>query len=659
MVSPEELTLLKPAQPWTTASQMHKSLDSDQTIDSNLLRQLSEAGLSIGQQIFDLNGHPTSLAVQKFAETLNCDSPKQTALLETLFEQIKTMIHFVHEKSDPDILSTLGQSSDNTTILPNKSNDSQINHSTDNIQSHIIDIMSSTVIDCVVLWAKHLSDTELVKNVINKTEIVNGFGDKQPEIDNDTTLYNIISRVLVKKLNQFDERKSNDGNNEILNAIEMMITSPITLQQFENTVNSLAEQIIQGGKEYLIEALINNRIETNADILHSLCTILQPIHEENELIMAIQELYESEPKLMQTIITELQNNFSNGLDKSTTETSTAATVIETLKKAIVLAVQQTANDDINQILAKFDENTQENHLQNDSSSEKLNIYLMDTISLAKALGLTNCAQHLMNSMNSHNDVGERLKQDENVIELLQRVIVMHKLAQNDNDRQQSLQLLRTDPYTARNDKILRNLWRSSGLCTIRSDQKSKLTDSRDVPLTLIYSGNQLAIEDFLMRRETKSRGAFLICKDGFQAVVPRESSHDVLIGKCAYTMLDENGIRHFEPLHVFSALKLKNIQMFAHRFQAYSCDDDVDKLNANKKLNSDIDVDSILTMSSTPQTTSSNSINNDYYSDMAAYRTKYLPKRDYYDSYAKRKNIFRPNVYIAGNQVNYRRSFYL
>lgn len=96
-------------------------------------------------------------------------------------------------------------------------------------------------------------------------------------------------------------------------------------------------------------------------------------------------------------------------------------------------------------------------------------------------------------------------------------------------------------------------------------------------MSLLADDNILAMEDFMLRSGTGSR-AFLIIKDGIQCVVPREKSHDVLTGKCAYTVLDENGIRHFEPLHVMSALKM-NTATQHHRFSMYANDAAIEELS--------------------------------------------------------------------------------
>jgi hypothetical protein len=77
------------------------------------------------------------------------------------------------------------------------------------------------------------------------------------------------------------------------------------------------------------------------------------------------------------------------------------------------------------------------------------------------------------------------------------------------------------------------------------------------------------MEDFLLSRNERSSGTLLILKQGLQAIIPRENARAVLTGQIPYTVLDETGIRHFEPLHVFSALRLP--RQAAYHFSIYTC----------------------------------------------------------------------------------------
>lgn len=100
-------------------------------------------------------------------------------------------------------------------------------------------------------------------------------------------------------------------------------------------------------------------------------------------------------------------------------------------------------------------------------------------------------------------------------------------------------------------------------------EEGPLQSSIDVPTSLLHAENSLAIEEFLMRRSHRPSSIFMILKQGFQCVVPREAARSVLTGEVAYTVLDEDGIHHFEPLNVFSALRMN--KPAAHRFSMYCC----------------------------------------------------------------------------------------
>lgn len=678
LVSPEELTLLKPNHTWTTKPHSNGEL----TIDANMLRQLSEAGMTIGRQIetsavdLILQSTKDAQTINKFAEQLNCTDPEQKAVVEKLFDKIKSIVGLVQQKSENGMICKAAAA---TAVLngDNKMSHMQNGHSNGgvcngepmkmngiSIEQHLIDIVSTTIMDCVVACAKNSrSDVFLTENNCQRQQQSAAKPTKyrQPQSQNSSSIYEIIGQVLTQKLSEyieeadtFDDSCSNghvinthdaqqlahfsNRTHTLFGAIEKLLASPMALQTLESTVDSLVEQTIKVGKVNLIQATINKNIYNDTEILENICAVLQNENEDS-LIDAVRELFDCEPKLLYAITAKIRDDAERFVDDST--------IIETLKHCIISAVRQSADNDIKQITSSIES----------GPNEKCNIYLTDTIALAKALGLTNCAQNLMNLVNSNIDIGNRLEQDENLIELLQRVIVMHKLAKNNVERTKSLELLRTEPYTARKDSTLRELMRHSAICTSFTDEANRLKDSNEVPISLFYSDNQLAMEDFLIRRQSKSRGAFLIVKEGFQAVVPRESSRDVLIGKCAYTMLDENGIRHFEPLHVFSALKIKNVPLFAHRFSMYSCECADDN-------EADIDVESILTLATTTPMTTSSVVSSDFIKELSLlnghrYRSKLMPRHDYTDVFTKRRYPLRRDWHVDGRQVNYRRSFYL
>lgn len=555
LVSPEELSLLKPSHTWTTSPHSNGQL----TIDAKMLRQLSEAGMTIGRQIetsavdYVLQSTKDAQTVKRFATKFAVNDNEHTQMLENIFEKIKSIVSDVQEKTEKGvILSSLA--------LVRATNGCANGNGANGHQFDLIEMLSSTIMECVISMRNaNAEHQDHHKSDITFKHV-------------NSSLYELISQALEEHFGEDfycddddddDEAVENRRRHmaEAVRVIGELLSSPIALEQLDRRVNPMVKQTIKISKVNLITSTINKNIYSDTEILNNVCAIL---HGENEddMIEALHALYESDPQILYRIVANLKSDANELIDDD-------AVAIETVKNSVIAAVKQSAANEMKQIATGDDDD----------------IYLLDTIALAKALGLTDVAQNVLNAMRSgggrRNDVIGKLQQDDNVMDLIERVVVMHKLAKNKPSQCEALRLLRADPYGARKVPIIREMLRRSGICTIRPVAKSKLSDSNEVPISLFCSDNQLAMEDFLMRRQTKSRGVFLIVKEGLQAVVPRERSRDMLTGKCAYTVLDENGIRHFEPLHVFSALKL-NFPSLAHRFSMYSCDmvangDDFDK----------------------------------------------------------------------------------
>lgn len=600
---------------WTSSV----SANGDHTMDinMNMFTQLSEAGIIVGSRIevsdvnVDILFQKTinEQIIRKFAENLGYTDIKQsTAVLEHLFENVKMLINVVQENHQFISTGTMTNGYESNLYMENGVQRDEQCLTTNNVDNSLIDMIAKTVIDCI----RYQSEG----GTLNGQEI-------QLNAAANHLLYEIIGQALMKNIKTYVQQSDILGESNIcIDAMEKLFTSPETALQIKNNVKSLAAQSQQINKVDLIKAMIKKVTHTDnkMDILENIRSVMQ-----NE---TIDELFESainlsycKPTLIWNIITEMEKHAENIVNENV--------IAQVLRKCIVSAVKISTNDDIKQIA----------ETPGKYSPETLNTYLTDTISLARALGFTDCILNLSNIINSDGDIIAQLKRDEKSFELLQRVIVMNKLSQNNEVQRKSLDLLRYDPYSARNDIVLRELLRCSGICTISLVEGNRLTDSNDVPISLIYSGNQLAIEDFLMRKQSKPRGPILIVKDRFQAVVPRESSRDVLTGKCAYTVLDENGIRHFEPLHMFTALKLKNVTLFEDRFSSYSAE----SVKNHKGNECDNDIDSIL--------------------NMGAITTAYKPtpwlKKECENIYINRRHPSIHGLCFDRSQVNCRRSYYL
>lgn len=597
LVSPEELTLLKPSHTWTTSPHSKGEL----SIDAQMLRQLSEAGMTIGRQIetsavdIVLQSTKDAQTVKRLAQKLSIGGDNASVeVLENLFAKIKQMVTIIQQKTENGIIIehelnglTNGLSNVADGEMPNGNvvhhlanglangsshelvngtdhyqNGSNVNGSHfisqnghaskingDDRTTHLVNILSATILKCVTSTPTQNGHCQSNKNI------------GRPH-NSSSSLYELISEILECNLGgNLNGTATTNGigansnaNNCLVNmaTIGQLLSSPVALQALECQVNQLVDQTIQISKVNLIKSTISKNIYNEAEIVKNICVAL---HHEEDMIEAIRNLSENEPKLLYRIIGNLKTDMDALKDDATTVTA--------LKKSIIAAVKESAVNDINNLLAAA--------INPDAPEPgQLNVVLMETAALAKALGL-NDVSATVTSLLGRPDTAKAMLRDDNIMELVQRVVVMRKMAANDSDLKDCLHALHTDPFSARRDPNIRLLLRRSACCTIDPGDKIKLTDSNEVPISLFCSDNQLAMEDFLMRRQTKARGAFLIMKEGLQAVVPRESSRDVLTGKCAYTVLDEDGIRHFEPLHVFSALKL-NFPASSHRFSIYSCD---------------------------------------------------------------------------------------
>lgn len=620
LFSPEEMTLLKP---------MHIWAKSDQNVENgNMFNHLSEAGLVVGSQIEVSNVDVDVLLgnavkekiIKKIVEHLGCTDLKQSsAAIAFLFETVKTLVKMVH--LDPHTFISSVTRPDNALINDNETvtgNESALGHGvSETMGLNLIDIISRTVIDCLLYSSNNnpLYDQQLSSN------------------NNDLLLYEVMSEVLIKNLKPcFENEDSCEEMFVCFNEIEKLVSSPETVAKIENSVKFFALHAIKKNKVDMIKAFLINdgtNTEKNVDILESIRSIMRN-RTVDELVECVRNFI-YEPSMVTQITSEMQKKIGNIMDE--------ITLVETLRNCIVSAVHNLTEDKIKEITQSHDQH----------SSEKLKTYLIDTLSLARALGFTDCILSLSNIINSNSDdiISQlKMKENEKTYELLQRVIVMHKLSKNDEMRTKAIHSLRNDPYSSRNDSVLKELLRSSAICTINLIEDDKLKNSNDVPISLIYSGNQLAIEEFFMHKQAKSSGPILIVKNRFQAVVPREASRDVLRGKCAYTVLDENGIRHFEPLHMFTALKLKNINMFEDRYSSYSENETNDKM----KSDCDIDIDSILNVGA--MATASNS-------DFFAYKSTILPKKEIDGLYITQRYPSSHELFFNRSHVNYRRSFYL
>lgn len=487
LLSPKELGFIKPGHQWGSSG---KTPNGELSMDSDMLRQLAEAGMTVGKQdesTTEIIHHSikNKKIIQKYMEKSGIDLEKSDDVY-TFFNELLSIVN----KFDKPEMIVNGHSMNNSM----------------NCDDYL------TKLACTVLTV--LTDESKIckKNI-----------------------YESISQALEENLSEI-------GLENILNTFK---TDGVK-EKLEILVNKKMAV-------YLNEIKLNVIKKFNFNDPNHLIDKISSIIDDHDMSEALISICKNNPKIVLKIIENLKEN-SNKIICDVTAT-------EIIQKSVISAVKQTTDDDLKQMLSSDNEPIFKNMLK-------------QAVCLSKALGLTNVTSILCSVLNDKKNL-EILLKDESALQLINRLNVMNKLSENNVELKECLLKLQTDPYTSRTDSNIRELVRKSGILTITADDKPELESSTQVPLSILQSENQLAMEDFLVRCRTKSKGAFLIVKRGYQAVVPRELSHDVLTGKVPYTLLDEDGIRHFEPLHVFSALKLSTPR--SHRFTMYSSDvDDIE-----------------------------------------------------------------------------------
>lgn len=523
VVTPEELKLLK----IKTNPNDTTSTKGELSIDTNMLRQLSEAGMSIGRQVpADLPAINVILNETRKAEALKAFIADY-GLKDDVANQLMAVITHIMEMSGHL----------KAEINENLNSDTSSNEGN-----------------------KRGSKTRKM-NVQEKP----GFNSDNGHKYNQENVKNSIAAAVLAALvtaEQYEEVNNNNGKEKyqlILKSIDTILGKTIDedfvsamfkILQSEEDKGTLCEEILEHSsqpKVELIKMAINSSLHkhslTEMDIIEKFSEF---ISSENELLgPAFKNITKTDSSILKHVLSNISENISFIKDDHE--------ATETLQKAIVAAVQESSDKELELMLENTD-------------TQELKELIIQSIGLAKVLGMYDVASALTAVANDAKSLSH-ISKDTTSLNILKRLTVMRKLADQTPGMNSALKKLETDPELARTDPKLRDLVRESAALMI-IPEAPPLLSSEDVPLNLMFNENSLAMEDFLFKRKQRS-GTLLIIKKGLQAVVPREASRAVLTGQVAYTVLDENGIRHFEPMHVFSALNLS--QPTAHRFSMYSC----------------------------------------------------------------------------------------
>lgn len=598
-VTPEELALIKPYNNWSASFINPGEL----SIDALMMRQLSEAGMSIGRQV-ETGGVDLVLqstlnrgVVEKFCDAHAIDFD----VAESIFKMIKMLTDEHKGKINPETLSakilelcmpmtpppinhqtqadpqTAHQSVDEATKGRKKSRKSGVvsffQDPTQALETNqIVNILTKVMME--ILKNDELSvmgsDGSVVSHQ-NYGSVMNGHANKVESV------YDIIASVLHNSVESLNIE-------QLQNTFTSANMRELVLEKLNNTINKVETMCkIEEMKRSLLSSAFGvvsdihngssgrtNGVKTstvvppqimvndNDFVIEQFCDIVEDL----DVSSAFSAMTKNNPKLMLSVL--------NAIQAASDVSNPNVSIKDMIQKAIIAAVNAENNNKIDEMLATGD-------------VQRVESVLNEALLLAKVLGLNSEAMTLLSALDQSSKSGTvgEIVLDEAAKSVVRRVCVMRQLAEIDPDYQDALELLHQSPHRAVKDEILRELVRKSGLISIEVPDKHTIESSKDIPMSLLANDNVLAMEDFMLRSGTGSR-AFLIIKDGIQCVVPREKSHDVLTGKCAYTVLDENGIRHFEPLHVMSALKM-NTATQHHRFSIYANDAAIEEIAKLRK----------------------------------------------------------------------------
>ncbi|XP_076666422.1 obscurin isoform X4 [Andrena cerasifolii] len=536
-VTPEELRLLRPQHVHYNPHVQHHG---EASIDARMLRQLSEAGLSVGRKV----------ATDLPAVDVDVD-PKAVALEHALVMAEKLGLHGTTAVKMAQIVSTVAQLAKNIAVQQEQQLE----------ENHLTSKLMNGTKPPVALNARKNGEEgnagdesddwlrDAVKTAMSSAVLaISTRSIEDSNDDNQDFVYSCISEAFNVLLRQ--------KNISIEHSVEEILQILLVPQNRSSLCQSALIELLHSrrNKIDILKSTVVGRSLKDEVVLDRLSMVLEEEHGTDLVGPAFRTISRNDPELVSRV-----------LQKVSEEVSTIATekeAVETVHKAIVQAVRESSEIRLQELLNDEGENVRE--------------MLLQAVGLARALGMSSIASSLLAVISDEKST-RALASDRVTLDVLKRLTVMRKLAEERPPFLSALGQLYSDPEMARTDPRLRTLVRESAALMIVPEE-APLQSSADVPTVLLHSDNSLAMEEFLLRRSHRPSAIFMILKQGLQAVVPREASRSVLTGQVAYTVLDEDGIHHFEPLHVFSALRLN--RPTAHRFSMYCCpvakEEDVD-----------------------------------------------------------------------------------
>ncbi|XP_014485518.1 PREDICTED: muscle M-line assembly protein unc-89-like isoform X3 [Dinoponera quadriceps] len=521
-VTPEELRLLRPQHLHYNPRFRHRA---ETSVDAKMLRELSEAGLSVGRKV------ASSLP----AVDVDVD-PKAAALEQALVvARSRLGLHGGTAVKMAQVVSVVAQLARNIVMRQQQQDRLDTSKLTNGIQTTVAGKENRANDD---------DDDESLRGAIKAAIVAAVLTMSASER---TTLENESQDLVHSSISEsFDTLLRQDAGREVVDrTVDEILRILLSPQNRSSLCQSALSELLDTKNskvDILRSTVIGQSLQKDA-VLDRLSMVLE---NGTDLIgPAFRTVSRNDPELVSLVL----ENVSRHVADVATEKEAA----ETVYRAIVQAIRESSEIRVKELLSAEGQDVRE--------------MLLQAVGLARALGMSGTASSLLAVISDERST-QALASDRVTMDVLKRLTIMRKLAEERPLFVNALGQLCSDPELARTDPQLRILVRESAALMIVPEE-TPLLSSVDVPTALLHADNSLAMEEFLLRRNHKPAAIFMILKQGLQAVVPREASRSVLTGQVAYTVLDEDGIHHFEPLHVFSALRLN--RPAAHRFSMYCC----------------------------------------------------------------------------------------
>ncbi|XP_024880175.1 obscurin isoform X3 [Temnothorax curvispinosus] len=528
-VTPEELRLLRPQHMHYNPRFRHRG---ETSIDAKMLRELSEAGLSVGRKVatnlptVDVDVDPKAVALEQALAVATTKLGLQGGTAIKLAQVMSTIAQLARNI----VLQQQQQQQQNSdtanAITLTNGNRSPVNETEGRINNgNNVVSLRGMIRTAIAAAALTISD------------------DQQVILDNSNSqdfIYSSISESFNMLLRQTD-RDIDQSVDEILKIL-------LIPQNRSSFCQSVLSELLdtKNSKVNILKSTVSPDQPLRRDaLLDKLSMVLEEEHGADLIGPAFRAVSKNDPELVSLVLENVSRHVAN--------VATEKEAAETVYKAIVQAVRESSEIRVKELL--------------NAKGPDVREMLLQAVGLARALGMSDTANSLLSVISDEKST-RALANDRVTMDVLRRLAIMRKLAEERPPFMNALGQLCSDPELARVDPRLRTLVRESAALMIVPEE-TPLLSSADVPTALLCADNSLAMEEFLLRRSHKRSAIFMILKQGMQAVVPREASRSVLTGEVAYTVLDEDGIHHFEPLHVFSALRLN--RPAAHRFSMYCC----------------------------------------------------------------------------------------